>query len=112
MRKRKVRVKKGGKILVVLLFIVVLGIYLGIKCYKTYNDSYNKERLDVVKKNVEYKAKKCFDKDDCINETTIKELREKKYIYGELINPVNNEAINEDIKIRLAGTRVIADWDF
>ena len=103
---------KNDNLKLLSLVIVVLGIYLGIKCYKTYNDSYNKERLDVVKKNVEYKAKKCFDKDDCIDETTIKELREKKYIYGELINPVNNEAINEDIKIRLAGTRVVADWDF
>ena len=94
------------------LVIVVLGIYLGIKTMKVYNASCNERRLDVVKKQVEYKAKKCFDKDDCIGEVTIHDLREKKYIYGDLVNPVNHETINENIKIRLAGTKVEADWDF
>lgn len=94
------------------LVIVVLGIYLGIKTIKVYNATNNEKRLDVVKKQVEYKAKKCFDKDDCIGEVTIHDLREKKYIYGDLVNPVNHEAINEDIKIRLSGNKVEADWGF
>jgi hypothetical protein len=103
---------KNDNLKLLSLVIVVLGIYLGIKGVKVYTESYNKERIDVVKKQVEYKAKKCFDKDDCTGVITIHELREKHYIYGELINPVSNEAINENIRIKLAGTNVIAEWDF
>ncbi len=103
---------KNDNLKLLSLVIVVLGIYLGIKGVKVYTESYNKERIDVVKKQVEYKAKKCFDKDDCTGVITIHELREKQYIYGELINPVSNEAINENIRIKLAGTNVIAEWDF
>ena len=94
------------------LVIVVLGIYLGIKTIKVYNATNNEKRLEVVKKQIEYKAKKCFDKDDCIGEVTIRDLREKNYINGDLVNPVNNEMINENITIRLSGNKVEADWGF
>ena len=103
---------KNDNLKLLSLVIVVLGIYLGIKFFKVYTDSYNERRIDVLKKQVEYKVKKCFDKDDCIGEVTIRDLREKKYIYGELVHPVSKKSINENIKFKLSGSSVIADWDF
>ena len=101
MRKRKVRVKKGGKILVVLLFIVVLGIltldYSGFSLTKPKKEKVKVEEKEEIKKEPKhYTAHLLMVGDALIHSSVYQDAKQSDGSYDfkpmlELIKPISTK---------------------
>ncbi|MCH5166382.1 MAG: hypothetical protein J1F35_00685 [Erysipelotrichales bacterium] len=88
----------------------IIALVIIIASIAKISDKHNEKLIYAMESKIEYYAKRCYLENNCVNEITLNELYEKKYL-TEVVNPVTKEILDGNLKINYIDDQIIIEWN-